>query len=293
MPRAKHVDPEGPLLIGVCADPPKDMGLLKAAARLAVDLNLPFLEKPTRSSFEMLLVVTADRLDLRILKGDPTIRGGSPVSVDLLKVDTTSGAGRSLSQPIAKAVGLKKRSDPPPTVIDTTAGWGEDAWLLASLGCRVLACERNKVMATLLRDGLFRAGAERPDVLARLHLVQTDARHMLRRIARGDADPDAPGSDLPPAMQEFLRPDVVFLDPMFPGAAKRKTAERKPMKVARRLVGEDPDAGELFDWAILVARKRVVVKRPIKAEPLRGKPTTSHKGKSLRYDVYVPGVMAR
>jgi hypothetical protein len=34
-----------------------------------------------------------------------------------------------------------------------------------------------------------------------------------------------------------------------------------------------------------------VVKRPVKAEFLRGKPTTSHKGKSLRYDVYVPGAM--
>ncbi|MCC7192506.1 MAG: class I SAM-dependent methyltransferase [Phycisphaeraceae bacterium] len=292
MTDSRRIETDTPPLIGVCADPPKDINLLKAAARLAVDLSLPFLEKPTRTHFEMLLVVSSDRLALRVLKGDPTIKGGNPVSVDLLKVDTTSGAGRSLSQPIAKAVGLKKRSDLPLTVIDTTAGWGEDAWLLASLGCSVLTCERNKIMATLLRDGLFRAGAEHPDVLSRLHLVQTDARHMLRRIARGGADPETPGSDLPPAMQDFLQPDVVFLDPMFPDSATRKTAERKPMKVARRLVGDDLDAGELFDWAILVARKRVVVKRPLKAGPLRDKPTTSHKGKSLRYDIYVPKIMS-
>ena len=32
---------------------------------------------------------------------------------------------------------------------------------------------------------------------------------------------------------------------------------------------------------------RVVVKRPNKANPLGGhKPTTTHKGKALRYDVY-------
>jgi 16S rRNA (guanine1516-N2)-methyltransferase len=276
--------PEGPPSIAVCADPANDINLLKAAARLAVDLNLPFLEKPTRSGFEMLLVVTADRLDLRILKGDPAIRGGNPVAADLSKLDVTSPAGRSLNQPIAKAVGFKKKSEPP-SVIDATAGWGEDAWLLAALGCPVLAVERNRVIATLLRDGLFRAGAEHPEVLTRIHLITSDARHMLRRIARGSADEG--GDDLPPQMQAFLHPDVVYLDPMFPGAATRKTAERKPLKVLRRLVGDDVDGAELFDWAMAVAGKRVVVKRPIKADPLRGKASVTFKGKGLRWDVYV------
>lgn len=279
--------PVAPPTVAVAADPPGDINLLKAAARLAVDLNLPFLEKPARGGFDMLLTVTADALDLRILRGEASIRGGRPVSADPTLVDTTSKAGRSLEQPIAKAVGLNKRkkSDRPLTVIDATAGWGEDAWLLASLGCRVLAVERNKIIATLLRDGLFRAGAEHPEVLTRIHLVTADARHMLRRIARGGAA--GAEDDLPASMQDFLHPDVVYLDPMFPGAKARKTAERKPMKVARRLAGDDLDCGELFDFAALVAQKRVVVKRPTKAEPLRGKPTMSFKTKAVRYDVYV------
>ena len=141
-------------------------------------------------------------------------------------------------------------------------------------------------MATLLRDGLFRIGAaQHPDVFGRIHLVTSDARHMLRRIAKGTTDSGE--DELPPQMQEFLHPDVVYIDPMFLQTGKRTAAERKPMKVLRRLVGDDSDQGELFDWSMAVARKRVVVKRPIKADPLRGKPTITFKAKGLRYDVYV------
>ncbi len=78
----------------------------------------------------------------------------------------------------------------------------------------MLAVERNKVVATLLRDGLFRIGAEHPDVFGRIHLIMSDGRHMLRRIAHGSAEQGE--DDLPQQMQDFLHPDVVYLDPMFP-----------------------------------------------------------------------------
>lgn len=282
--------PLDPPTLAVCADPAKDMNLLKAAARLAVDLNRPFLEKPVRSGYDMLLAVTPDRMELRVLRGPAELKGGNPISAEPGGIDTRSPAGRTLNQPIAKAVGIKKRSDPAPTVIDTTAGYGEDSWLLASLGCRVLTVERNKIVAMLLRDGLLRAGASDPATLQRIHVVSSDSRHLLRRLARLDGHPGAPGDpadDLPDSMRDFLEPDVVYIDPMFPGAATRKTAERKPMRILRWLVGEDMDCGELFDWAMAAARKRIVVKRPAKAEPLRGKPTMKFEGKGVRYDVYV------
>lgn len=278
-----------PADIAVAADPAKDVELLRAAARLSVDLNLPFLEKPTKPPHEMLLVVTPERLEIRVIKGPADLKGGKPVYADLTTIDTKSAAGKSLSQPILKAVGLKKRptpENPGPTVIDATAGWGEDSWLLAALGCRVLAVERNKIIFTMLRDAVLRAGSADPTMLQRLTPVRTDARHMLRRLARMDGDAGDAGDDLPSSMQEFLTPDVVLLDPMFPEG--RKTAERKPMKVLRRLVGNDLDAGESLFMARRVARKRVVVKRPMKADPLGGeKPDTTFKGKSLRYDVYL------
>ncbi len=40
-----------------------------------------------------------------------------------------------------------------PDVVDATAGLGRDAFVLASVGCRVRMLERNPVVAALLDDG--------------------------------------------------------------------------------------------------------------------------------------------
>lgn len=283
-----------PPSVAVCADPPSDSALLKAAARVAVDLNLPFLDKPQSRGWDMLLVAAEGRLELRILTGDAQMRGGRALWVNLDAADVSSPAGKSLRQPIAKAVGLKSRSGSPITIIDATAGWGGDSWLLANLGCRVLAVERNRIIATLLRDGIFRACSVQPDLFTRLSLITADARHLLRRLVQKRLSGQSEPEELPAQWAAFLEPDVVYLDPMFPGHARRKTAEAKPLRVLRRLVGDDEDAEELFHWALRAARKRVVVKRPNQAPHLSDpthsagiKPVVSHQGKSLRYDVYV------
>ncbi|GHM54843.1 hypothetical protein ECZU51_35130 [Escherichia coli] len=52
---------------------------------------------------------------------------------------------------MAKAVGIK--GDYLPDVVDATAGLGRDAFVLASVGCRVRMLERNPVVAALLDDG--------------------------------------------------------------------------------------------------------------------------------------------
>jgi 16S rRNA (guanine1516-N2)-methyltransferase len=265
--------------VAVLADPDHDTSLLKVAARLAVDLRLHFIEpgQPTPAT-DMLLAVTPRRLEIRIV-GDR----GNPVWVNLESIDVKSPAGRSLRQPLARALGIRRRADPPPVVIDATAGWGEDSWLMAALGCPVLAVERNRVVATLLRDGLFRAGAAAPDMLQRIHVVNTDARDLLRRLARR-----TDLHDLPPSVEPFTHPDVVYIDPMFPAPpGGRKAAERKPMAVLRRLVGGDDDAAELLEWALRVARRRVVVKRPLRAQPLADNVVSSHEGKGMRYDVHL------
>ena len=269
-----------PCTIAVCPDPPSDDALLRVAARLSVDLGLPLLTRPRVRGLEMLLVVTPSRLELRVVGGAAELRGGRAVFVNLAKVDATSTAGRRLSQPIAKAVGLK-RGQPAPAVIDATAGYGEDAWLLASLGCRILAVERNKIVATLLRDGLLRAATAEPAIAGRVTTLVTDAAAMLRQMVR---QRPAATTDLPEAVADFWPPDVIYLDPMFPTA--RKTAQRKALRVLRRLVGDDESAPQLLAAALTVARRRVVVKRPLHAEPLADKPGSVHKGKSTRYDVY-------
>lgn len=246
--------------IAVCADPPQEPRLAATAAKLAAELGLKRIDSSDRpGDVAMLLTVVPSRLELRLVG-----QRGLPVFADLPKLDTRSPAGRTLRQPLARALGLKRRSDPPLKVIDATAGWGEDTWLMASIGCHVLAIERNGIVAAMLHDALVRAAVADQSTAARISVLTDDAADVLRTVS--------------------ARPDVVYLDPMYP--AGRKTAERKAMKVLRSLVGADDDAAELLTAAVAVARRRVVVKRPLRAEPLGGKPTHSHRGKALRYDVY-------
>lgn len=207
------------------------------------------------------------RLELRIVAADHPLAGGHGVWADLAKLDTTSGAGRSLKSPLFKAVGVKS-GVARPRVLDATAGLGEDAWLLAAAGCEVVAVERQPIVHALLGDALRRARAAAPDVAARITLTPCrDAADVLAENSGGF--------------------DVVLIDPMFPGAQKRKTAERKPLRVLRWLAGEDPDADKLWPLALQTAKRRVVVKRPRRAPHLAGQtPVVSHAGRGFRFDVY-------
>jgi 16S rRNA (guanine1516-N2)-methyltransferase len=156
-----------------------------------------------------------------------------------------------------------------PLVWDVTAGLGRDAWLLACMGCRVVAIERSPILGVMLHDALSRACEQLgPEPGAQFQVVVTDARRLLQEVPRDEA------------------PDVVYMDPMF-GARRRKTAlAKKEMRVLGRLIGNDPDAGELFEAATRAARQRVVVKRRSGAPPLVPRPDTEYSGKIARYDVY-------
>ncbi len=176
--------------------------------------------------------------------------------------------GGGKGQLIAKAVGLNKGE--PPTVLDLTAGLGRDAFVLASLGCHVTMVERSPVVAALLRDGLERATAEAEiaEVIARMQLLESDALEVMQAVEQ--------------------LPAVCYLDPMYP-YSKKSALPGKEMLLFRDVVGEDLDANQLLDVARRVATKRVVVKRPRKAELLDGQqPDFQISGKSTRYDVYLP-----
>jgi 16S rRNA (guanine1516-N2)-methyltransferase len=195
-----------------------------------------------------------------------------PVSADLSTVEIKSPAARSRRQPLARAVGLARSGGAMPLVCDATAGLGGDTWLLAALGCEVIALERSEVIFELLADGLERARATAPAVYDRIRRVQGDAVEIFANWSERDYG---------------AIPDVVFLDPMFPPKKKKAALERKEMRALRMVVGEDADASALLEAALKLARRRVVVKRPLHAESLGLQPTVSQKGKSMRYDVYV------
>ncbi|OOF14843.1 MULTISPECIES: class I SAM-dependent methyltransferase [unclassified Salinivibrio] len=217
------------------------------------------------------LVMTETRLELR--KQDEPKLGA--VYVDF--VDGAVGHRRKFGggkgQAIAKAVGLNKGVTP--RVLDATAGLGRDGFVLASLGCEVQLIERHPVVAALLDDGLQRAYQDAEIgtwMRARMTLLHASSAQALTEMAQ------TPG---------LQRPDVVYLDPMYPHK-KKAALVKKEMRVFQSLVGADTDADSLLDPALALARSRVVVKRPDYAEPLAGiAPHSSIATKKNRFDMYI------
>ncbi len=156
-----------------------------------------------------------------------------------------------------------------PSVVDATAGLGEDSLLLAAAGFKVTLCERGPVIAALLRDTLERATRDDrlAEITARMTLIEGDAVATLA------------------AMTEV--PDVVFLDPMFPEKRKR-AATNKKLQLFQQLERPCEDEEALMQAALAVHPRKVVVKRPLKGPYLAGvKPSSSLTGKVVRYDIVV------
>ena len=215
----------------------------------------------------MALVLTPERLELR--KRDEPKLGA--IFVDFvggtLAHRRKFGGGRG--EAVAKAVGVKGRYLP--DVVDATAGLGRDAFVLASLGCKVRMLERNPVVAALLDDGLARGYRDAeigPWLRERMTLLHASSLTAL--------------SELSP------KPEVVYLDPMYPH--KQKSAlVKKEMRVFQGLVGPDEDADGLLEPARRLATKRIVVKRPDYAPPMADiAAQAAVVTKSHRFDIYTP-----
>lgn len=192
-------------------------------------------------------------------------REGRGVRCDLGAMSLKGGRAEARAMPIVKAVGDAR------TVVDATAGFLGDSFLLAVAGYEVTALERSALVYLLAKDGLERA--ERDPRLAellggRLKVVQADAREWLRARA-GAAE----------------APDAVVIDPMFPPKKKKSALPRKEMVALREAVGADLDAAELLAAARACARKRVVLKRGDDAPEL-ARPDWSIEGTTVRFDVW-------
>ena len=234
---------------------------------LAKSLHLQVVDPALVQENNLLLVYTERGLQLQLRKNG---KGKGTLYVDFLSGAQTYRRlhGGGIKQPLARAVGIK--SGIRPFILDVTAGLGNDAFLLATLGCRVSMVERSPVLAALLRDGLERAASDpelREIIENRVTLLEGDGRTIL-------AD-----------LQE--KPDTIYMDPMYPHRNK-SALNRQEMRIIRSLVGDDKDADQLLRAALLQANKRVVVKRP-KGAPQIDKQIPSHviSMKNSRYDVYM------
>lgn len=198
-----------------------------------------------------------------------------PVLVDFIggKKNHRRQFGGGKGQPLARAIGIQQET--PPTILDATAGMGGDAFVFASLGCKVLMVERSPIVSALLRDALERANNTED--------LETDLLEIIQCLTLVNAD------SAEYLLTEKPNVDVIYMDPMYP--EKRKSASaKKEMKALQSLVGPDMDSERLLTAALKIAKQRVVVKRPAKAPIINLangiQPNSEICSPNTRYDIY-------
>lgn len=192
---------------------------------------------------------------------------------DFSKMKRRLKAGNLNTEMLVKAVKLKKHTGLL-RVLDATAGLGEDSSILASAGFNVDMYEYDKVIYSLLSDGIERASSD-PDLWEmtnRMHLFNEDSISAMRRIA---------------ACPENSPYNVIFLDPMFPERQKSSLVKKK-FQLLHKLEMPCGNEEELLEAALALHPEKIVIKRPAKGPFLSGrKPDYSLSGKAVRYDCIV------
>jgi len=185
--------------------------------------------------------------------------------------EADAGAG-----PLRKALGLSqflKRHQRMPTIIDATGGWGQDAWVFASLECQVIILEKHPVVHLLLANGLSTASTDNHTQLIekRITLFNQDSTECLKKHTA----------------------DVIYLDPMYPHRSRKKADSKKGMQFLQALLGptDESISNALFDAAAKCKPQRIVVKRPKGADALVSESDIKMQSYSVespntRYDIY-------
>lgn len=255
--------------VAVCCCQQSHRASAEALASCENILLVTSLSDPRLSDVAVVLVFDDDGMSMQ---GWGDHRTGK-VKVDFLrgKLAYRGGQEHLGGELIAKAVGVSKY--PNSRILDATAGLARDSFILAKLGCRVTMVEKSNIIASLIEDGMGR-GNEDPkvaEVLARIRFLNADSMQYMKSIATHGEQ----------------RPDVVYLDPMFPG--RHKSAKvKKEMGLFQLILDDDAELEPMLEQALKCAKRHVVVKRPVKASQLHGfKPSHSFCGRSSRFDVFV------
>lgn len=195
---------------------------------------------------------------------------GMELSVDLADELPRLRQANLARELLVKAARIKGAAPGELTAVDATAGLGGDALLLAAAGFTVQLFEANPVIAALLADALRRAEQvpALAGIVSRMRLTASDSVCELVHLG--------------------YRPDVVYLDPMFP-ERRKSAAVKKRFQLLHLLERPCANPEELLRAALAARPRKVVVKRPAKGELLAGvKPSYAVGGKAVRFDVIVP-----
>ncbi|MCP4767494.1 MAG: class I SAM-dependent methyltransferase [Gammaproteobacteria bacterium] len=172
------------------------------------------------------------------------------------------------AQLLLKACNNKQRNID--KILDVTAGWGVDSYILARHGHQVTMLEQNQLVYAIVACSLelLAADAAAGVTASRMNIENTDANRYLNGLADD---------------REY---DCIYLDPMF-RAHKSGAKPAKEMQILQAITA-NVDIDDCFQAALLKAGKRVVVKRAAKAPPLSQlKPDLVYRARSIRFDIYL------
>ena len=165
---------------------------------------------------------------------------------------------------IKKAIGKNKAQL---KIFDATAGSLIDTIIFLKLGHKVVACEQSKILFRLLNDAILRAKKEY-DFFDNLSLINSDSAVII---------------------DSYLDSDIFYFDPMFEEVKQNTKRSGTLQKIGNVLSFEklEDTSAQIFDHMLKKKYKKVIIKRPIKSNPLYEKINYQVKGKAIRYDVYV------
>ena len=206
-----------------------------------------------------------------VIRARQNTPGSAPVTVEFTRGRNAHRQrfGGGINQHLCRAVGLNKH--PGLHIVDANGGFARDAFVMASFGAHVTLLEQSNLLCEMICHALESAAtaAESAEIASRIKVVNTDSVDYLMRL---------------PA----LATDVVYLDPMFP-ERRKSAAVKKDMQLLHALAGPDTSAAQLLAAALYKAKRRVVVKRPVHADPISPDRLTGEvRATHTRYDIYAP-----
>ena len=165
---------------------------------------------------------------------------------------------------IKKAIGKNKVKL---KIFDATAGSLIDSIIFLKLGHRVVACEQSKILYRLLDDAILRAKNEY-NFFENLSFINSDSAKIV---------------------DSFLDSDIFYFDPMFKDIKQNTKRSGTLQKIGNVLSLErlEDTSQQIFNQILKKKYKKIIVKRPIKSNPLHEKINYQVKGNAIRYDIYI------
>jgi len=165
---------------------------------------------------------------------------------------------------IKKAIGKNKEDI---TIFDGTAGLLSDTIIFLALGHKVVACEQSKIIFLLVNDAIERAKSELP-FLENLLFLNDKSETQYKKT---------------------YNIDIVYLDPMYPESSKNvlRSGDISTINHILDIENIDDDGDTVFFNIKNSNFKKIILKRPIKADIIDKNINYQVRGKSTRFDIYI------